>query len=218
MRTRAWFTWLGLMLLAPAAVPAATVAVWQLADGQALQVEYEDADTLRLTLGEDLALLVDGPREFLLQRQQGGQWRATEVGQLRSQLQRWLGNADIDALRGQLPGGERLPQIDSQAQLEATGRTETVAGLRGQVYRIHLTDARGLPVVHEAVLGDAPELLRLQQSLLRLASGLPGLQLPPALDALPETALLRYEQQMRLVRLEERALPASRFSLPQVTR
>lgn len=218
MRTRAWFTWLGLMLLAPAAAPAATVAVWQLADGQALQVEYEDADTLRLTLGEDLALLVDGPREFLLQRQQDGQWRATEVGQLRSQLQRWLGNADIDALRGQLPGGERLPQIDSRARLEATGRTETVAGLRGQVYRIHLTDARGQPVVHEAVLGDAPELLRLQQSLLRLASGLPGLQLPPALDALPETALLRYEQQMRLVRLEERALPASRFSLPQVTR
>lgn len=217
MRMRAWFCWLGLALLVPAAAPAATVAVWQLADGQALQVEYEDADTLRLNLGEDLALLVDGPREFLLQRQ-GGQWRATEVGQLRSQLQRWLGNADIDALRSQLPGGERLPQIDSQARLEATGRTETVAGMRGQVYRIHLTDSRGQPVVHEVVLGDEPELLRLQQSLLRLASGLPGLQLPAALDALPETALLRYEQQMRLVRLEERALPASRFRPPQTTR
>ena len=217
MRMRAWRCWFGLALLVPAVAPAATVAVWQLADGRALQVEYEDADTLRLNLGEDLALLVDGPREFLLQRQ-SGQWRATEVGQLRSQLQHWLGNVDMDTLRGQLPGGERLPQIDSQARLEATGRTETVAGMPGQVYRIHLTDARGQPVVHEAVLGDEPALLRLQQSLLRLASGLPGLQLPRALDALPETALLRYEQQMRLVRLEERALPASRFQPPQTTR
>ncbi|WP_439106131.1 hypothetical protein [Congregibacter sp.] len=125
-------------------------------------------------------------------------------------------------------GGGAAPAVPSQfnskiESLENTGRSETVAGIKGEVYQLNSKDENGNLQSEEVVLSDDPRALELRDALFLMVGVAAQLTAEGTVDntqsikkALADinSGILRYGQEMTVTSIDGDAVDASRFELP----
>ena len=175
-----------------------------------------------MSIDEENYQLLSGGRLYAVSRD-NGQWQVVDMEAMAQQM-RALGLGKIFK-QPQSKGGES----EDDVQFRATGRTETVGGIKGDVYEITVRQPSGRVESAEAVLADNDQLVTLQRAMGLLAArhveAWSGKAKTRAFDELSRAAqqqkrgaLLRYEQEIRLVSISADGLPDTHFQLPENAR
>lgn len=179
---------------------AAGSATIQTEDGSTMVVEYD---------GTMVRMGADNADTYLLIRD--------------GRLYSVTGNTVIDAssIMGLFADSLQAPGSDMSAiqRLQPTGRTETVAGVRGEVFLVEFTDSKGQQQQQEVVLSDDARAVELQQAWGTIASTLAaaGGNQASRQDfdrALGHRGILRYGDDMRISAISNQRPAAARFELP----
>jgi hypothetical protein len=205
------------MLFAAAALAAAPAladltAVYAMAGGEQLRVEYRDAGNFRIgTDAENYQLMLDGRLYAVAQGQ------VIDVEKVSRQI-RAVG-ADT-FLAGLL--GDATSDVPTDVAVRPLGRQETVAGYTGAVYEAVARTSNGEQRA-EMVVTNNPDLKAVQDALMKVAKdavaavGAESSAYARPLEQVEQQrlgGLLRYGEDLRLVSLGREPIPAGRIQLP----
>lgn len=205
------------MLFAVAALLAAPAfadltAVYALAGGEQLRVEYRDAANFRIgTDAENYQLMVDGHLYAVAQGQ------VIDVQKVSRQI-RAVG-ADT-FLAGLL--GDATSDVPTDVTVRPLGRRETIAGYTGEVYEAVARTSNGEQRA-EVVVADDADLKAVQDALMKVAKdavaavGAESSAYARPLQQVEQLRLggvLRYGEDLRLVSLQRAPIAAGRIALP----
>lgn len=179
-------------------------------DGESSTFEYNDK-YLRISIpGQDgYALVRDG--SIFTVMQQDGRTLVIDAGS----AMKGMGAGVASAVPGQFNS-----EIGS---LDATGRSETIAGIKGEVYQLNFVDEDGNEQTEEMVLSDDPRALEFRDGLFLMVGVAANLTSDGNTDntksiqkALGEmnSGILRYGQEMVVTAIDGDTVDASRFELP----
>ncbi|MEE4278809.1 MAG: hypothetical protein V2I82_10130, partial [Halieaceae bacterium] len=107
--------------------------------------------------------------------------------------------------------------------LEKTGRSETVAGVKGEVYELRFKDGNGDERTEEIVLSEDARAREFRDALFLMLEVVSSLTESDAYDASRsiqsqltemDAGVLRYGEDMRLTSIDSDSVEASRFDLP----
>jgi hypothetical protein len=195
------------------------VATWSMKDGPLMTIELQDQDNFRMNMGADSYILMSQGKGYMVSKEKG-EWVATSMESMKKMME-MSGIGDLMARMG-----EKHVQDDRPPRFEKTGRVETLAGIKGQVYRVSMDNAMGKPETVEMVFGEDSRLVRLHQAQARWAesSGIMGGRGGPSYSELmkkyakngPGGAMLRYADVMKLESIQEAKLADSRFRVPRI--
>jgi hypothetical protein len=206
----------GILLLWPGLVWADLVGTYDLTEGDMMVVEYHDENNFRINMGSEGYVLMHQGKAYIVSKQ-NGEWEAMSVESMK-------------AMMSQMGFGQQVEQTIADRTpptFEDTGRTERHAGITGKVYRVTMKKADGTEDTAEMVFGEDPRLLTLQEANIRVAEAWQNKgrsRQGPSFGEImkkyqshgPGGGILRYDDGMRLVSLQETELAPSRFALPQV--
>lgn len=203
-----------LLAVAVAALPAAALAdivgTYQAGaakERQTMTISYKDDNSIRMDVGNNSWMLVTGSKAYMVTQDDG---ETTVI--------------DIDSLpKFAMPKGKPVAKADGKEPkvvINKTGRTETIAGIKGDVYDIRVDNER-----HEVVLSTDKKAQVLNKAFMalskRMAQSL-GADMSAQLELASREAqkhgyggLLRSNQDFVLQSLKETALPASHYALPK---
>ena len=196
------------------AVPAWAdiTAVYAMAGGDELRVEYRDAGNFRVgTDADHYQLMLDGHLYAVAQGQ------VIDVEKISRQI-RAVG-ADT-FLAGLL--GDATSDVPTDVSMRPVGRQETVAGYRGEVYEALTRTSNGEQRA-ELVVADDAELQAVQDALMKVAKdavAAVGANASPYAKPLEQVeqqrlgGLLRYGEDLRLVSLDRAPIATGRLALP----
>jgi hypothetical protein len=205
------------MLFAAAALLAAPAfadltAVYALAGGEQLRVEYRDAANFRIgTDAENYQLMVNGRLYAVAQGQ------VIDVQKVSRQI-RAVG-ADT-FLAGLL--GDATSDVPTDVSVRPLGRRETIAGYTGEVYEAVARTSNGEQRA-EIVVADDADLKAVQDALMKVAKdavaavGAASSAYTRPLQQVEQQhlgGLLRYGEDLRLVSLQRTPIAAGRIALP----
>ena len=171
-------------------------------------VTWRDADTVRMDVGDQ--------NGYLLMRD----GKAYSVSHHNSEVQVMDLSVMMKMMRSMgRPGAKNKSDnpfggVDS---IEATGASETVAGIKGRVYRMHWTDGDGSRKSGHAVLTDDPLVVEMTRAYMSVMAGMVGEDTTRAFQrALPgkDHGLLRMNDQFRVDEIHRADSPESTFTLP----
>ena len=195
------------------------VATWYMKDGPLMTIELQDQDNFRMNMGADSYILMNQGKGYMVSKEDG-EWVATSMESLKKMME-MSGIRDLMAKMG-----KKHVQDDRPPRFENTGRIETIAGIKGQVYIVSIDNATGQPETAEMVFGEDPRLVRLHQAQARWAEqfGMMGGQEGASYSELikkyakngPSGAMMRYEDVMKLESVQEANLSDSRFRVPRI--
>ena len=169
----------------------------------AMSFEFGDA-IARMNAGEDSYFLVSEDEQHMVSRTEEG-WQVLEIGSMTKALVSFASQY-----------AEQMTGATEAGELEPTGRTERVAGIKGEVYRYYdeeektevevvLTKDRGVVEVTRAMLAALASLLGGDDLRALSKGGYEGKGL----------LLTRSEDsEFRLASVSDKAVPKSRFELP----
>lgn len=196
------------------AVPAWAdiTAVYAMAGGDPLRVEYRDAGNFRIgTDGQNYQLMLDGRLYAVAEGQ------VIDVDKISRQI-RAVG-ADT-FLAGLL--GEATSDVPTDVSVRPLGRQETVAGYQGEVYEALARTSNGQQRA-ELVVTDNADLKVVQEALMKVAKDAVaaiGAKSSPYAKPLEQVeqqrlgGLLRYGEELRLVSLDRAPIAVGRLQLP----
>ena len=168
-----------------------------------LSFEFGD-DITRWNAGEDNYFLVSEDEQYIVSRTEEG-WQVLEIGSMTKAL--------ISFASGY---AEQMTGSTEAGELEPTGRTERVAGIKGEVYRYY--DEEDKTEV-EVVLTKNRDVVEANRAMMETFASLFG---EDEVRAQSEEAfwgkgllLMRSEDsEFRLASVSDKAVPKSRFELP----
>lgn len=196
------------------AVPAWAdiTAVYAMAGGDELRVEYRDAANFRVgTDARHYQLMLDGRLYAVVEGQ------LIDVDSASRQI-RAIG-ADT-FLAGLL--GDATSDVPTDVSVRRLGRQETVAGYQGEVYEALARTSNGEQRA-ELVVTNNPDLKSVQDAMMKVAKeavAAIGAKSSPYARPLEQVeqqhlgGLLRYGQELRLVSLDRAPIAAGRIDLP----
>jgi hypothetical protein len=126
----------------------------------------------------------------------------------------------MSMMRGAPKGGAvgaKAPAFADPGSFEATGATETVAGVKGDVYRMQWTDAHGKHKTQDVVLTDDPTVVEMTRAYFGSVSSMFGNSDASRFqDKMPgnDQGLLRVGDQFRVESISHENPADSRFKLP----
>ncbi len=198
------------LLAAPAW--ADVTAVYAMAGGDPLRVEYRDAANFRVgTDADNYQLMLDGRLYAVAEGQ------VIDVEKISRQI-RAVG-ADT-FLAGLL--GDATSDVPTDVSVRPLGRQETVAGYQGDVYEALARTSNGEQRA-ELVVTNNPDLKAVQDALMKVAKetvAAIGAKSSPYAKPLEQVeqqrlgGLLRYGEELRLVSLDRTPIAAGRIELP----
>jgi hypothetical protein len=180
-------------------------ATWSGGDSQAVRIDWRDADTVRMDTGQgDYMLVRDGDAYMVSNR--GGRTMVLAWAAMRSMIGAGAGP------EAQGPIGD-----DTLVSMEATGHSQTVAGIEGEVYRITYRED-GEEKTQEAVLSDHPLAVEMTQAWFATMQAIAGsVAGADSIDSqLDERGLgmLSGGDDFRVTEISGDARPAGDFELP----
>jgi hypothetical protein len=191
---------------------ADVTAVYAMAGGDQLRVEYRDAGNFRVGMGADnYQLMLDGHLYAVAEGQ------VIDVEKISRQI-RAVG-ADT-FLAGLL--GDATSDVPTEVSVRPLGRQETVAGYQGEVYEALARTSNGEQRA-ELVVTDNAELQAVQDALMKVAKqavAAVGAKSSPYAKPLEQVeqqrlgGLLRYGEDLRLVSLDHEPIAGGRIALP----
>lgn len=185
-------------------------ATYTVKGGDTIRISYRDSDHIRMQVSKDNFLLLADGKVWSVTRQGGG-WIAMDLNQM-SGMMKGFG----------MPSAPSVEQEAGEASFKATGKTETVAGYQGQVYRV--TDSAGRS--HDMVLTDHDDVEKVSRAWLEFSAAtaqlMGGVAISPdrvlsALDKSAPTGMLRQADNMVMQSLSTDTLGDDVFSLPAGT-
>lgn len=195
------------------------VATWSMKDGPLMTIELKDQDNFRMNMGADSYILMSQGKGYMVSKEDG-EWVATSMEDMKKMME-MSGMQDLMAKMG-----KKHVQDNRPPRFEKTGRVETIAGIKGQVYMVSMDKNMGKPETVEMVFGEDSRLIRLHQAQVRWAesSGMMGGRGGPSYSELikkyakngPGGAMLRYADLMKLESVQDAKLANSRFRVPRV--
>lgn len=189
------------------------VGTWKTGGNESLKISYRDDNHIRMDTGPDSYMLISGSKAYMLTRSRG-KWQAHDLDEMAAMMQMFgKGALDPKAI------------AESEPRLESTGRTETIAGFKGEVYRAMYKDASGRDHWTEVVLSDHPDVKKLNQGWSGLVSRMAQMLGKDTAEALKQATkaaqeqglggMLRSGDDMILQSLEKPSLSASHYELPR---
>lgn len=187
------------------------------ADNEQTTLEYADGKirlNAELQEGSDGYLVIDGDKAYAVSFE-GGQPTVLDLAAMGKVL------GALGGAAGQAPL-QLERKISEIQELRPLGRSETLAGIAGQVHELVYLDGAGKRQVEEVVLSRDTAARELTGVMLQLARTLATTfgQPEDPLDALgrmlvdDEQGLLRVGDEMRLISLDTKTPAAERFVLP----
>ena len=169
----------------------------------AMSFEFGD-DIARMNAGEENYFVLSEEGQYMVSRTEEG-WQVMEIGSMTKALVSFAGQY-----------AEQMPGASEAGELEPTGRTERVAGIKGEVYRYY--DENEKQEI-EVVLTKNRDVVEVTKAMMAALASLIG---DDDLRALSKRAyegkgllLSRSEDsEFRLVSVSDKAVPKSRFELP----
>jgi hypothetical protein len=195
------------------AARADLVGTWKTGDNDSLKISFRDKNHIRMEAGPDAYILLSGDKVYMVNRTKG-KWKAFDMDEMSGMMKMFgKGTANAQAIE------------DHKPHFRATGRRETIAGYKGEVYQVTYTDSSGRTHEQEMVLSDHPDVKKLNQAWVSLASRMArmtGRDTAEALERATKEArekgyggMLRSGDDMILERIEEPIMKASYYRLPE---
>lgn len=187
-----------LVLGAPAVSAADYVGTYMTPDGS-MTMEYRDDQNLRVRTADGEHLLISGGSTYVVY-QEGGEWLVMPM----------------DAVFG--AAGGSAPVEEAEYRMNATGRTEVVAGFQGEIYEVERCDAWSGDCSRddEVVVSDDPRVANLfagMQAMSRQMSQHEGDDVLEMPEGMENYGLLRAHG-VELQSAEQTRLPDNTFALP----
>lgn len=115
-----------------------------------------------------------------------------------------------------MPAGITIERAEDVVAVEATGRTETLAGMEGELYEITWIDSNEQEHTDNAVLSDAPLALEIAEAFEMLAANTCEGEVDPRQNAVRARglAILRYADSYTVISASDEGRPAGAFELP----
>ncbi|HET7371135.1 MAG TPA: hypothetical protein VFK45_09895 [Gammaproteobacteria bacterium] len=171
-----------------------------------MHIVWEDENTLRMEVGSDAYMIVrDGKAYTVTMR--GNKPVVMEMGGMMKMM---------GAIAKQANKSKQTP-FRKPDEIKATGRTDTVAGIEGQVYVINMTDANGNQKTQEVVLTDEPVVVEMTRSYMNAIGTMFNAQGPVNFwKSLPaeQQGLLRSGDDFYVTEIEATDPPDELFELP----
>lgn len=170
-----------------------------------MTLTWRDADTMRMDLGEGNAIINRDGKTYSISQSDG----ETQVMDM-SAMMKMMQTVGGQAAKSKNPFGG----INS---IKATGKTETVAGIKGRVYHMTWTNPGGSQESSDAVLTDNPLVVEMTRAYFGSMSGMTDADTASDWEAaLPgkDRGLLRMGDQIRVKSISRSDAPASTFELP----
>lgn len=199
---------------AAVAVPAAAdiTAVYAMAGGDQLRVEYRDAANFRVgTDAQNYQLMLDGRLYAVAQGQ------VIDVGRMARQIKAVGADTFLASVLG-----EATSDVPTDVSMRPLGRQETVAGYTGDVYEAVARTSNGEQHA-DVVVTRNPDLTAVQDALLKAAKqtvsavGAESSVYARPLEQVERQrlgGLLRYGQELKLLSLDRRPIANGRIAMP----
>ncbi len=179
-------------------------------EGGQMKFEYRGGDQLRITTDGQNGYMVTRNGEIFMVTQSEGQVMVMSLSQTLGMFGAQAGAASPSTVEGKL------------LSLEPTGGTETVAGIKGEVYRVRYLDQEGQERTTDLVLSDDRRAREFQRALFTMINGFAGaagktMEGPEELQARltkMNKGTLRFGEQMWVTAISDREIDPSRFVLP----
>lgn len=188
----------------------ATLEAGAAGGGDVIELTWKDENTLRMQTGSQSDYFIARDGKAYSVTMQGGQPMVMD-------MQAMMGA--VRAMAGQQGGGAaaETPEFVKSGSFEATGKTETVAGIKGEVYRMEWEDPDGKRQVQEAVLTDDPTVVEMTRAYWgSIAAMFGGEEIDDFRNSMPggKQGLLRVGTQFRVKSISNDTPPDSHFELP----
>lgn len=210
-RRQKWPLALALSLLVPQPLLAAGTAT--MANGHEIhELAWLGPQTVRVDMSTEAGYMVlrDGKTYLVNPQATGGMPPVMEVGDMMQGLAETLADDDdLDAATS--PLSQRVESVTR------TGRTETVAGIKGDVYEVTFVNGKGETESRPVVLTDDPLASEMTEAYFALTASMIGTQrIADFTDALPKDrrGLLRVGDDLVVQGISEDAPAADAFELP----
>ena len=195
------------------------IATWFMKDGPGMTIELQDQENFRMNLGAGSYILMSQGKGYMVSKEDG-EWVAMSMESMKKMME-MSGIGDLMARMG-----EKHAQESSAPQFQKTGQVETIAGIKGEVYKVSMDNGRGEQKTVEMVFSDDARLVRFHQAQARWAesSGIMSGQDEPSFSEFmkqyankgPGGAMLRYADVMKLETIQEATLTTARFKVPRI--
>jgi hypothetical protein len=177
-----------------------------------MQVAWGDGETLRLGFARQDAYLILRDGEIFAISNAGGQTMVIPLTAMTEMAQ------GMPGAPGPMPDGAAhftAHEAESVSSVEATGRTETVAGIDGEVYEITWVGRGGATNTDTAVLSDDPLAVEFSDAFRAFAEAGGG-GVDPRSVWITDRGLgvLRYGDDFRVLAISGDTPPPSTFDLP----
>lgn len=216
MESKKGMMWACAMALAPALSWAGGSAVLESgadADGRRTAVEFDGAQLRVGVLGQADAYMIIRDGKVYSVSQRGGQPVVMDLS--------GVGQMLAGMMDGAVPGANG--KVEQFLGLEATGRTETIAGIKGRVHRLSYIDDAGQRRDTDIVLAKDPRLQELMQSMNLMSRTLAqalGQPVSEGNERMTQKILgqgegmLRFGDEFRVASIDGGTPAGSRFALP----
>ena len=198
---------LGLLSLAAVSVSLpgyASSVTYETETGEtAMSFEFGD-DIVRMNAGEENYFVLSGEGQYMVSRTEEG-WQVMEIGSMTKALVSFAAQY-----------AEQMPGASESGELEPTGRTERVAGIKGEVYRYYDEDEKKEV---EVVLTKNREVVEVTRAMMAALASLLGdddlrAQRKRAYEGKGLLLSRSEDSEFRLASVSDKAVPKSRFELP----
>ncbi|MFO7688400.1 MAG: hypothetical protein R6V60_20165 [Desulfobacterales bacterium] len=188
------------------------VATWKLSDGGVSKLSMRDDQHVRIDTNEkDTYMLLTDQKVYLVRKEEG-QWSAFDMDQLSGIMKSFA--------KGTESSGDRR----YQQKFKDTGRFETIAGYKGNVFEVELTDPAGKTQKEEIVLSSHPDIKKIHQGWTVFAARMAQMLGQDAARNLDDSlklaktegrgGMLRYGKAMTLQSVEKPSLEMAYYQLP----
>lgn len=199
---------LGLSIALALAASTAMAGTAQIeSGGQITTMEYRDGGLLRMGVSDESYMLVRDEKLYMVNGTPGQEMVIDA-------------SAVLGAIGSMVP--EIAPTASEVVSIDKTGRRETVAGIPGEVWIFHYTDADGVEQSEEMVVSSDPRAAEFRDAMqdfgrsMMITMG----QDPDAVGAMDDTldtegvGMLRVGDSMKVVSISRDTVSESRFELP----
>jgi len=205
-----------LFVLTGSAVAGDIVATWKYSDGSTFKLSARDDQHVRMDTAEDSYTLLTDGKVYMVQKDDDG-WQATDTAQMASMM------GGIGGAFGQ----QKAASVeDYKTTYKYTGKTETIAGYKGKVYRVEVRDSVGkLVSSDDLVFSKSKDIRRINMAMVQISSKMTSGAMPgmaKSADAAKRQAdkygsVLRYGKDMTLTSVKKASLKSAYFELPKGT-
>jgi hypothetical protein len=187
--------------------------VYSMQRGGSMKISYKDENHIRIDMMKNSFILIRKDSTLIVNKSPGQGWMAMDMAKMGGMAQSMMGK----------PAQSSWTNI----KIKKTGKRETVAGYKGQVYNMTAI-INGKRETHEMVLSREPEVMAMHKALglhaRRMAKSMGNTndmdyrEMQKQMDRQKIGGMLRYDKVLKLKSLGKKNLSANYYSLPPGTK